>query len=99
MAIPFGVVQDMPGVTESEYLMVERNLGPDRPPGLLAHVSGPTDEGWRIVNVWQSEEAYRSFVSERLLRAAGLAAAEEGFDPGKAAGFRIETVVGKEMPF
>ena len=95
----YGVVQDMPGVSEAEYRLVEKHLGPDRPPGLIAHVAGPTDEGWRVINVWQSEAAFRRFQSERLVRAAGLAAQSEGFDPAKAAGFRALTVTGEEMPF
>jgi hypothetical protein len=33
------------------------------------------------------------------MRAAGLAAQEDGFDAGKAAGFRSMTVDGAEMPF
>lgn len=97
--MPFGVIQDMPRVSREEYLLVEQHLGPDRPPGLIAHVSGPTDEGWRVVNVWESEESFRRFQSERLLRAAGLAAQADGFDPSKAAGFRVLTVTGEEMPF
>ncbi|MGC5014204.1 hypothetical protein ACLQ2R_25865 [Streptosporangium sp. DT93] len=97
--MPFGVLQEMPGVTEEEYRSVERNLGPDRPPGLLAHVAGPVEGGWRIINVWQDEEAFRRFQSERLIRAAGLAAQADGFDAGKAAGFRSVTVDGAEMPF
>jgi hypothetical protein len=95
----FGMVQEMPGVSADEYHLVERNLGPDRPPGLVAHVSGPTDEGWRIVSVWRHEDDYRRFVSERLMRAAGLAAQEDGFDPAKSAGFRVTTVSGAELPF
>lgn len=95
--MPYGVMQDMPNVTESEYLLVEKHFGPDRPDGLLAHVSGPTDEGWRVINVWDSEESFQRFRSERLMRAAGLAAQEDGFDPGKAAHFRASTVAGKEM--
>jgi hypothetical protein len=95
----YGVMQEMPGVSEREYRMVEQRLGPDRPPGLLAHAAGPTETGWRIINVWESETAFRSFVSERLLRAAGLAAAEDGFDAAKAAGFSSVTVDGAEMPF
>jgi hypothetical protein len=97
--VPFGVLQEMPGVREDEYRQVEKHLGPDRPPGLLAHVAGPAESGWRIINVWESEEAFRRFQSERLIRAAGLAAQDEGFDPGKAAGFRSVTVEGMEMPF
>ena len=97
--MPFGVLQEMPGVREDEYRQVEKHLGPDRPPGLLAHVAGPTEDGWRIINIWDSEEAFRRFQSERLVRAAGLAAQRDGFDAGKAAGFRSMTVDGAEMPF
>ena len=38
------------------------------PRGLLIHVAGPTDEGFRIVEVWESEAAWRRF--EPDLRAA-----------------------------
>jgi hypothetical protein len=97
--MPYGVLQEMPGVSEQEYLMVERNLGPDRPAGLIAHVSGPSGDGWRVINIWADEAAFRRFQSERLMRAAGLAAREDGFDPAKAAGFWSMTVAGAEMPF
>ena len=98
--MPFAVVQDMPGVSEREYLLVEKHLGPDRPPGLLAHVSGPTEEGWRIVNIWESEHAFERFKSRRLMRAVGLAVREAGgLDLAKAALFRVSTVTGSEMPF
>jgi hypothetical protein len=95
----YGVMQDMPGVSEAEYRLVERNLGPDRPPGLVAHVSGPVEGGWRVINVWESEDACQRFVSERLMRAAGIAAQSDGFDPAKAAGFRVVAVGGDELPF
>jgi hypothetical protein len=94
----FGVVQDMPAVSEAEYHLVEQHLGPDRPAGLVAHVSGPIDGGWRVINVWHSEDDFRRFQSERLLRAAGLAA-QAGLDPTKAARFTALTVAGDEMPF
>ncbi|MBB5869836.1 hypothetical protein F4553_003215 [Allocatelliglobosispora scoriae] len=97
--MPFAVMQEMPNVSEGEYRLVEQHLGPDRPPGLLAHVSGPSEEGWRIINVWENEAAFRRFQSERLMRAAGLAAQGDGFDASKAAGFRSYTVDGAEMPF
>jgi hypothetical protein len=97
--MPFGILQEMPGVTEADYLAVERHLGPDRPAGLIAHVSGPTDEGWRVINVWENEAAFRRFQSERLMRASGLAAQEAGFDASKAARFSALVVTGAEMPF
>jgi hypothetical protein len=97
--MPFGVVQEMPGVSAAEYRLVEQHLGPDRPAGLLAHVAGPSADGWRIINVWADEESFRRFQSERLVRAAGLAAQSDGFDPTKAARFSALTVTGDEMPF
>lgn len=32
------------------------------PEGLLVHAAGRTEEGFRVVAVWESEEAWRSFV-------------------------------------
>jgi hypothetical protein len=31
------------------------------PEGLILHAAGPTDEGFRIVQVWESEEAWHRF--------------------------------------
>lgn len=31
------------------------------PAGLILHAAGPTDEGFRIVGVWESEEAWLRF--------------------------------------
>ena len=94
----FGVMQDMPGVTETDYRLVEQHLGPDRPEGLVAHVSGPMADGWRVINVWRSEDDFRRFQSQRLIRASGLAA-QAGLDASKAAAFRAFTVLGDELPF
>lgn len=90
----YGVLQEMPGVTEAEYRLVEKNLGPGQPDGLLAHASGPSKDGWRIINVWADEASFRRFQSERLMPAAGKAAQDPGFDPAKAAGFWSMTVTG-----
>jgi hypothetical protein len=57
-------------------------------------VAGPSDEGWRTINIWDDEAAFRWFQRERLVRAAGLAVQEEGFDSAKAAAFRSATSPG-----
>jgi hypothetical protein len=36
------------------------------PPGLILHAAGPTDEGFRIIEIWQSQAAWESFHAERL---------------------------------
>ena len=37
----------------------------DKPAGLVVHAAGPTDEGFRIVALWESEEAWQRF-AERV---------------------------------
>jgi hypothetical protein len=29
--------------------------------GVLVHVAGPTETGWRVVDVWESEDAFNRF--------------------------------------
>jgi hypothetical protein len=41
-----------------------------RPEGLVLHVAGPTDEGFRIIGVWESESAWERFKAERQLEHA-----------------------------
>ena len=43
-----------------------------RPEGLVFHVAGPTDEGFRIIGVWESESAWKRFEAEQLLDGASV---------------------------
>ena len=53
---------DFAGVTRAQYERLNDALDiAAPPPGLLVHTCGPTDEGWRIVDVWESEEAFQRF--------------------------------------
>jgi hypothetical protein len=36
------------------------------PTGLILHAAGPTEEGLRIIEVWESEHAWKRFRTERL---------------------------------
>jgi hypothetical protein len=69
----YAYCQEMPGITEAMETKVEMEVGQAPVPGLVAHVSGPTPDGWRIIDVWESEEDFQRFQQERLhpaLRAA-----------------------------
>jgi quinol monooxygenase YgiN len=33
---------------------------------MLSHVAGPTADGWRVVEVWESQEALDRFFQEKL---------------------------------
>jgi quinol monooxygenase YgiN len=47
------------GVTQAQYDQVRKELHPDNKPpaGMLYHVAGATADGWRVVEVWDSQEA------------------------------------------
>jgi hypothetical protein len=77
------LVHQGPDVTRESYSQVVRSMmGKDRPQlpsdwpveGLLVHAAGEGPNGFRVVDVWESEEAARQF-GEKLaphLREAGI---------------------------
>jgi hypothetical protein len=48
-------------------MMQELGLQDAPAPGALARFAGPTDTGWRVITVWESEDAYRAFQREKLM--------------------------------
>lgn len=68
--MPVLMVHDSPGGTQTQYEEVIARLSDGRGfhslddwpvTGILSHVAGPTDSGWRVVDVWESEEAFQRF--------------------------------------
>jgi hypothetical protein len=61
---------DNPEGSQETYNRVRERLGLQRPAGGIFHVAGPSPNGgWRVVEVWESEEDAKRFVTERLLPA------------------------------
>jgi hypothetical protein len=58
----------MRGATEDDYLKVKAELGgaDDGADGLLAHVAGPVEGGFRIIDTWTSKAAAEAFWAEHL---------------------------------
>ena len=65
------VILDIPGGTEQLYEQVVREVFPEGklPEGWLLHIAGPTESGWRVVNVVPSREQFEAFAREELLPA------------------------------
>ncbi|MDO8613022.1 MAG: hypothetical protein Q7R32_09405 [Dehalococcoidia bacterium] len=63
-----GLVFNGVGVTQAQYEQVLHEVTPDNKvaPGMLSHVAGPTADGWRVVEVWESQEALDRFFQEKL---------------------------------
>ena len=63
----YAVVQDVPASWE-RYAAYAAALEDEAPAGLIVHAAGPTDEGFRTIDVWESRAAWRSFHTDRLER-------------------------------
>jgi hypothetical protein len=66
----YALVEDVPASWE-QYGAIARSVG-QVPPGLLLHVAGPTDEGFRIIEVWQSEADWLRFSAEHAVALASV---------------------------
>jgi len=67
---------DNPQGSQEVYERVLEELGLEVPFGGIFHVAGPSPNGgWRVIEVWESEEHARRFVKERLLPAFEAAGA------------------------
>jgi hypothetical protein len=61
---------DNPQGSQEAYDIVREKLGLEKPAGGIFHVAGPSPNGgWRVIEVWESEEDAKRFVKERLLPA------------------------------
>ena len=57
------VVEDVPASWE-HYREYAAALSGSTPVGLILHAAGPTDEGFRIIGVWESEAAWHRFAAQ-----------------------------------
>jgi hypothetical protein len=48
------------------YARIKEGVGPQRPPGLIAHLAYRTDTGLRYVEVWHSEQDWKAFEHDRV---------------------------------
>jgi hypothetical protein len=61
-----GALYELPGFTQENYEAVVAVVGEEVPRGCYFHIAGPIDEGWRVIEVWESEQAQGAFQRERL---------------------------------
>lgn len=64
------VLVDNPEGSQEVYEKVRAQLGLDAPAGGIFHLAGPSPTGgWRVLEVWESEDDARRFREERLMPA------------------------------
>jgi hypothetical protein len=62
----YAFCQDMPGVSMEDEERLVALLAPDALAGCITHVVGPIEGGVRIIDVWESEDVYRTFQKQHL---------------------------------
>jgi hypothetical protein len=72
-----GLIFDVPGGTQAQYNQIRDEVAPGnrRPPGMLYHVAGATEQGWCVAELWESEEALTRCFEDKVrpaLRRAGI---------------------------
>ena len=56
------------GGTQEQYEAVHTQIDADAnpPEGLIFHAAGPTDEGWGIIDFWESRDHFDRFLAGTL---------------------------------
>ncbi len=63
-----GIRLKFAGGTQEQYQAVHDHIRvqEEPPEGLIFHMAGPIDEGWGVIDCWESREAFDTFVQSRL---------------------------------
>jgi hypothetical protein len=68
--VAIAMMVDNPEGSQEVYDSVREQLGLEEPAGGIFHLAGSSPSGgWRVIEVWESEEDAKRFVEERLLPA------------------------------
>ncbi len=59
--------------TQEQYEAVnaQMNAEADPPEGLVFHAAGPIEDGWGVLDFWESREQFDRFLAERIGPAIG----------------------------
>ena len=68
--MPVAIEMEFEGATLDQYRQVMELMGLEdggqAPPGALFHWASATDGGLRVVDVWESREAFEKFAQEQI---------------------------------
>jgi hypothetical protein len=96
--MPWVHIQKATQATWNDYAQVQHVLeGRGKPAGLIYHAAGEQANGcWQAVSIWESEDAFDRFRSERILPAVREALGDElaGAGPPPSESFEAKHVLG-----
>jgi hypothetical protein len=62
----YAFCQDMPGITVEGQAELAALVPPEALDKCIAHVVGPMEGGIRMIDVWETERDYRTFMQDHL---------------------------------
>ncbi len=88
-----GFIFNNPGQTQEQYdaVVEQLNLAESQPEGWIFHAAGPTEDGWRVVEVWESQEAADAYFQGRL----GQVLQNEKVSPGQPDTFTVYNIIAR----
>jgi hypothetical protein len=77
------VVNEVEGGSQDFYEQVNSKVMPggQLPEGCEVHIAGPSDKGWRVITVWESEDRFQQFRNDTLIPALKEAGGDERVAP------------------
>ena len=75
-----GLIFEGVGVSQSQYDQARNEIMPDNqmPPGMLYHAAGPSENGFCVIEMWESQEVLDQFFREKLGQALQNAKIDAG---------------------
>jgi hypothetical protein len=67
--MPVAIIMDFPGGTLEQYDEIIKKMGLEdgsTPPGAIFHWVTATDDGLRVVDVWETREVFDKFAEEQI---------------------------------
>ncbi len=71
MAVAFMFTGSGIGAEDYDGLMAalgRADVNAPNPPGFIAHIAGPSEDCWRVVDVWESEAAAGAFYGSEVFQ-------------------------------
>jgi heme-degrading monooxygenase HmoA len=77
------VVNEVEGGNQDFYEQVSGKVmsGGKLPEGCQVHIAGPTENGFRIITVWDSEDQFNQFRNEKLIPAVREVGGDDAVAP------------------
>src|SRR5688500_8710749 len=74
----FAMMIDNPQGSQELYEKIRAHIGLQKPAGGIFHIAGPSPNGgWRVIEVWESEEEAQRFIQEQFIPEIGRASCRE----------------------